>query len=530
MTLSTENPGETSSIHQAVRACVRSCLCRNHKGVSWIDAGCKQWINELAVALEECWQAQKADGWAQHEAQWGHCITDCLWCTTRGKGQPWLPGAFLDDPCMSAIPSAYTEKFQVRSELVLKYFASPRRASALRNSVSVNQLNDWEVVPITHELTSQIGSIIDLRRMVTTEISSSEVSNGHIYAFRCPDDTKHIKIGWTRTTVVERLYSTRQRCKISTKLLFETKTAIPNARRIEDLIHWELQSRGFRRRNNQCKKRQEAETCKAVHGEWFEIDPECAKKAIAFWVAWVQWFKPYGEDRLLSIDMAKEMSHPAESASETIERWRAIMKKPLAGRGPQVLVSTIRSYVTEQSDLSEDDLTPTADSPRARRWSSSSSGDRAHKTPPRQTAARPPTSQPLRLRYQSTPPTAPTPAAQSCSSSSSSTPNSVFSNASTASSTATDPGDYISIIPSRLSHEFAASPAGCASPTPSSRRASASKRAATERKVSTGPVTTEQNDSPGLDGTGSGSSSHASDSPTRKPRKPRRSRGEAVAG
>lgn len=102
---------------------------------------------------------------------------------------------------------------------------------------------------------------------------------------------------------------------------------VPCAKRLESLIHWQLQNRGLRRRNNLCKKRGQTDVCTKSHREWFEVDINEASQVIRFWVDWINYYKPYRTDGRLREDVIGQWEIRIESARETLERWRQSVPK-----------------------------------------------------------------------------------------------------------------------------------------------------------------------------------------------------------
>jgi T5orf172 domain len=116
---------------------------------------------------------------------------------------------------------------------------------------------------------------------------------GHIYAFTREDGESHIKIGYTTDSVTSRMAGWRKSCNYEPIILRGSESKVPNAKRIETLIHMDLELRSLRRREAWCRTNKK---CRRSHGEWFEISISQAEAAIEYWISWMQTHTPYKEN------------------------------------------------------------------------------------------------------------------------------------------------------------------------------------------------------------------------------------------
>lgn len=132
---------------------------------------------------------------------------------------------------------------------------------------------------------------------------------GTIYMYWLKPMFGMVKIGYTTSTSEKRIKGWNNACNREYELHQSTSSQlfenIPHARRVETLIHTELQN--FRRKFN-CNE------CERHHEEWFEVNQNHAVEVFQKWKNWIQK-KPYEDNGTLKpefIAMLPEMCQPLE--------------------------------------------------------------------------------------------------------------------------------------------------------------------------------------------------------------------------
>lgn len=112
---------------------------------------------------------------------------------------------------------------------------------------------------------------------------------GWVYIFRRACSPGYVKIGWSSSSVQDRL-NAWSKCGYTPVLLFNTEK-IPHARRVETLAHYELLS--------EWRKEWHCIGCDGNHEEWFEVEQARAMQVVQNWANWMKLADPYDCDGYL---------------------------------------------------------------------------------------------------------------------------------------------------------------------------------------------------------------------------------------
>ena len=125
-----------------------------------------------------------------------------------------------------------------------------------------------------------------LLKKVTEPLKPSDLKNGFIYIFWGIGQLGMAKIGVTED-LEKRIKAWKQQCKrpYEYHTASYNNTSLPHARRIEQLIHFELKER---RRESLCE-------CGTMHKEWFEVSEAHVQKVFEKWRMWIKQ-SPYALD------------------------------------------------------------------------------------------------------------------------------------------------------------------------------------------------------------------------------------------
>ncbi|KAI9867384.1 MAG: hypothetical protein M1813_008942 [Trichoglossum hirsutum] len=122
-----------------------------------------------------------------------------------------------------------------------------------------------------------------IQRMLTKDMVKSDFESGYIYVFESNDHPNHLKVGYTKKTVKERIDGWKTQCKCDPKEVYPRGLGvkIPHAHKVESLIKAEL---NHYQENQYCRNR----NCGHEHREWFNVTPEQMEAVIEKWSSWIQ--------------------------------------------------------------------------------------------------------------------------------------------------------------------------------------------------------------------------------------------------
>lgn len=170
-------------------------------------------------------------------------------------------------------------------------------------------------------------------------LTTLEHKTGYLYVYWNEANFGVYKIGYTTVDVSTRLRRWQTQCKHTAQQLYQSRVEVPNVRRLERLVHAELDD--YRVKEKRCRG------CKRGHDEWFNVEYKLIEKSIAFWTEWIRK-RPYekvkGRWRLkedarkelpqlctkLSVVIAKE----SKETSTTISPPRYNFRRRSATRSP----------------------------------------------------------------------------------------------------------------------------------------------------------------------------------------------------
>jgi hypothetical protein len=122
----------------------------------------------------------------------------------------------------------------------------------------------------------------NIQRIIGQDLCYENRKPGYIYVFEAENVKGYLKIGYTTSSVTERLQSLIFDCNRQIKVLYpmppESAKMVPNARRIEQLCHAELVD---------CQIYIDCTGCLSEHQEWFQISTADAFSVVKKWSAWM---------------------------------------------------------------------------------------------------------------------------------------------------------------------------------------------------------------------------------------------------
>ncbi|RMZ88869.1 hypothetical protein DV736_g3900, partial [Chaetothyriales sp. CBS 134916] len=161
-----------------------------------------------------------------------------------------------------------------------------------------------DVTELNEEMTSPRGVNIfkpypklprdHLKRCIERPLCNEDTLSGFIYAYTKESAPGLLKIGYTTLDPTKRLDQWSKKCHESADLKYLHIDRIPHVKRVESLIHTELQIAGLRRREYKCPC-----GCQE-HIEWFQTTFERVKKTVSYWTSWATDFRPYDQRGLLT--------------------------------------------------------------------------------------------------------------------------------------------------------------------------------------------------------------------------------------
>jgi len=285
------NPKDPS-LRALVHEYAKLCLCKIHRGkadTGILNSIVDEWLQELQAVYEDLRSlVPSSPSPSRHETA-GNPDPDAFRARLasivgqRSSEQPLrVPGEFLEEDDDRATtdendPSTHTAPAD-----------SPRAATPAADRPRVSSV-DHSNEPGQFEIykTKEPKS---LRNTVTAHLNSEERRHGSIYVLTRRGVDGYVKIGYSKD-VNSRRRSLESKCQL--KLVQEYKShCIPHCKRVELLIHTELELDGHRR-ESRC---QSGSKCNARHQEWFEISVESAIKVVEHWVQWMENLTPYRQD------------------------------------------------------------------------------------------------------------------------------------------------------------------------------------------------------------------------------------------
>ena len=249
-----------------------------------------------------------------------------------------VPGSFPgDDTCSDTDCEAMAIKGRLdarRSSTPVT--PSPRRYSqAIRDSPSgVGRIKFRRISSATPRLGSTHTAEFEpypnksrrsLLDVLNTPLGKKEREPGYVYIFtrRSAEDTHslYVKIGFTKH-VGDRFEGWKTKCHYKPHLEYHT-TRIPNAMRVELLIHTELIASRY--------IEQQCSGCDGKHDEWFKTDLDSARPVVERWAQWMQQCSPYTQDGQLSGHVVKEIfEHKLSKAPLTSRTMLALISSNVA--------------------------------------------------------------------------------------------------------------------------------------------------------------------------------------------------------
>jgi len=129
-----------------------------------------------------------------------------------------------------------------------------------------------------------------IRRKLTEPLTPSLQDSGFIYAYWYPQEFGYVKVGWTRRDVETRLKEWESQCRHAAENIYQSEQEVgrrvPNAHRVEALVHAELKDVRLLQRNCQV--------CHRNHIEWLYVRADHAKRVIKKWSDFMINEDPYG--------------------------------------------------------------------------------------------------------------------------------------------------------------------------------------------------------------------------------------------
>lgn len=110
----------------------------------------------------------------------------------------------------------------------------------------------------------------------TCEQATDTDSIGYVYIVSRDSKKDCFKIGFSRYAPSKRVKRHRK-CYGDATLIAQTKM-IRHARRVEQLVHWDLSN---------CRRKERCAQCDRVHREWFDISEDMAIQTVSTWGMWI---------------------------------------------------------------------------------------------------------------------------------------------------------------------------------------------------------------------------------------------------
>ena len=144
--------------------------------------------------------------------------------------------------------------------------------------------------------------------LIHAPLGPSDRESGYLYAFTREGDEDYIKIGFSKK-LDSRPQQWSKDCKYDAIVIPHSRATnvVPNANRVEKLIHMDLELQSARRRESKCRTNPE---CKRRHREWFEVSDTKARSVIEYWIDWMITNDPYDRDGHLKVRCVLAMYLP----------------------------------------------------------------------------------------------------------------------------------------------------------------------------------------------------------------------------
>ncbi len=189
---------------------------------------------------------------------------------------------------------------------------------------------------IIQETNNSVLSI--LNRSLTIMAKKS----GRVYIFTRPDDPALVKIGFTTHSGEARVAAWGKDCCYAAKLEFVTEM-MPHAWLLERIVQEQLKQ--YRRKERRCKWKA---SCSTQHIEWYEIGVKEARKVIESWAGWIQKYRPWGSDDVLTPTWAYLLNQyrmALKDADRDEEMWDRFVRM----EAPRKAISIVRSQASKQN-------------------------------------------------------------------------------------------------------------------------------------------------------------------------------------
>ena len=172
----------------------------------------------------------------------------------------------------------------------------PKRAT--RSGTSTNLENEY--VPYCPHLLARTPTQIiqetntSVLSILNRPLTIMAKKSGRVYIFTRPDDPALLKIGFTTHSGEARVAAWGKDCCFAAKLEFVTEM-MPHAWLVERIVQEHLKQ--YRRKERRCKWKA---SCSKQHIEWYEMDVKEARRVIECWAGWIQKYRPWGTDDVLT--------------------------------------------------------------------------------------------------------------------------------------------------------------------------------------------------------------------------------------
>jgi hypothetical protein len=323
---------------KTLRAYADSVLCASH--VKNLDAILEQWTSELVEKMKASHLLDSAKlkashlvdfdlSWQQHEVLKELPFAEICTPTICGFGLSCRDQTAADEDGQWAhvIWPSYVEHFGLSSTRVQRFFglSEPRNGDIARH----------DFVPIPQSRLS--GRSTEFRRGLLPHIfkraKEAEHREGFLYAYTTEGNEQFVKIGFA-TDIEKRLGQWQRQCGMTPLLRYQTSIAIANAKRLEGLIHWDLQDQGLQRANLICRNNDRS-YCTTRHKEWFEADVQRVNETVEFWLKWLYTYNPWSNSKRTST-MYDELMLETGSGQDVMLRWREELADHQPNRGQAI--------------------------------------------------------------------------------------------------------------------------------------------------------------------------------------------------
>ncbi len=189
---------------------------------------------------------------------------------------------------------------------------------------------------IIQETNNSVLSI--LHRPLTTMAKKS----GRVYIFTRPDDAALVKVGFTTRSGEVRVAAWGKDCCYAAKLEYVTDM-MPHAWLVERVFQEQLKQ--YRRKERRCKWKA---SCSKQHIEWYEIGVKEARRVIEIWAGWIQKYRPWASDDVLTPTWACLLNQyriALKGADCDKEMWDRFVRM----EEPRKVMSVVRSPAFEQN-------------------------------------------------------------------------------------------------------------------------------------------------------------------------------------